>query len=110
MDDTARDLPAHVYLSDSYRLTKPPQLQYWQSTFPYLRVTGTALLSEPSDEHIHIVPRAADTLALAPSARDTSGHELQPLVITGRHCLATPDDANASSEEIFAMCVRFESI
>ncbi|KAL7689237.1 hypothetical protein Plhal304r1_c016g0058571 [Plasmopara halstedii] len=49
------DYPAYMYMSDHFRLKKPPNFQHWQQNFQYLRVKGSNMLEESLD-HIQLVP------------------------------------------------------
>ncbi|OWZ21630.1 hypothetical protein PHMEG_0003785 [Phytophthora megakarya] len=49
------NVPAYVYMSDQFRLKKPPQFQHWQQNFQYLQVAGSRMLGEESMEHIQLV-------------------------------------------------------
>lgn len=94
----ARDLPEHVYWSDQYRQTKPPEFQRWRDRFLYLQAEGQRLQDGESTEHIQLIP--------APNA--TEGYSLDqddvtsPLCLVGRTCLHDPpyDDSSTGEELI----------
>uniref|UniRef100_K3X1S7 Uncharacterized protein n=1 Tax=Globisporangium ultimum (strain ATCC 200006 / CBS 805.95 / DAOM BR144) TaxID=431595 RepID=K3X1S7_GLOUD len=88
-------MPAYLQMSDRVRLSKPPQFEHWQSAFPYLHVTGTAIFPEPLEDYIHII----DAPETVQSETDTSG-VAEPLTICGQSCVTTPGDVNETNEEI----------
>eukprot|EP00644_Phytophthora_capsici_P017722 jgi/Phyca11/11731/fgenesh1_pm.PHYCAscaffold_80_\ len=50
------NLPAYMYMSDQFRLKKPPQFQDWQQNFRYLQLTGSKMQEGESMEHVQLVP------------------------------------------------------
>ncbi|GAB9473915.1 hypothetical protein Gpo141_00011059 [Globisporangium polare] len=99
-NEDAPELPAHVYMSDHFRLSKPPQFQHWRSAFSYLQVTGCAMLSEPSEDHICMAPGLPQSAACgSEGVEHRERTSFEPLAVLGRHCLTTPDDANELTEE-----------
>ncbi|KAG6953674.1 hypothetical protein JG688_00012715 [Phytophthora aleatoria] len=51
-------IPTYVYMSDQFRLKKPPQFQHWQHNFQYMHVTGSRMQEGESMEHVQLLPTA----------------------------------------------------
>ncbi|KAG3103456.1 hypothetical protein PI124_g19339 [Phytophthora idaei] len=52
------NIPTYVYMSDQFRLKKPPQFQHWQHNFQYMHVTGSRMQEGESMEHVQLLPTA----------------------------------------------------
>jgi hypothetical protein len=88
--------PAYVYMSDQFRMKRPPEFQHWQQNFQYLQVTGSRLLEGESMEHIQIVP--TQEVEAGSTARD--GDQME-LFVEGHACLLDlACEAESGYEEI----------
>ncbi|KAJ8525729.1 hypothetical protein ON010_g15385 [Phytophthora cinnamomi] len=74
--------PSYVYMSDQFRLKKPPELVHWQQNFLYLQVTGSKLFEGESMEHIQAVPTEVKAVS-------GEGGECE-LLVEGHSCLEEP--------------------
>lgn len=93
------DLPAHVYYSDHYRQTKPPDFETWRKQFPYFQVTGASVNTATDDAFGHWVP--APQSDLCPVNHDEQ--ICSELEIVGAACLQPlPVDTSSLDEEIIA--------
>ncbi|POM78450.1 Hypothetical protein PHPALM_4014 [Phytophthora palmivora] len=88
--------PSYVYMSDQFRLKKPPQFQHWQHNFQYLQVTGSRMLVGESMEHVQLIPMKNNEL------REVNGDVKKvQLQVEGRKCLQEPTvDCQDVYEEI----------
>ncbi|KAG2803133.1 hypothetical protein PC116_g23627 [Phytophthora cactorum] len=57
-DTEEGSIPTYVYMSDQFRLKKPPQFQHWQHNFQYMHVTGSRMQEGESMEHVQLLPTA----------------------------------------------------
>ncbi|KAL3669265.1 hypothetical protein V7S43_005647 [Phytophthora oleae] len=86
---------AYVYMSDQFRLKKPPRLQDWQQNFQYLQLTGSKMQEGESMEHVQLVPM--DTKEEEIVQVDVDKIQLQ---VEGFKCLQKPMDKSDDYEEI----------
>ncbi|RLN20551.1 hypothetical protein BBJ28_00013622 [Nothophytophthora sp. Chile5] len=100
----ADNVPSYIYMSDHFRLTKPPQFQFWQSNFPYLEVAGSALILDESTEHIQCIPM--ETSDPNPVAEE-GNHDHGVLRVDGRACLQEPSQETQALYEEIILCDGF---
>ncbi|KAF4148979.1 hypothetical protein GN958_ATG01743 [Phytophthora infestans] len=92
-------IPAYVYMSDQFRLKKPPQFQHWQKNFQYLQVTGSRMLEGESMEYLQLIPM--ETKGIDSVSTDDSEVKLQ---VEGAACLEESTAASRGTYEEIIMC------
>ncbi|KAG6613920.1 uncharacterized protein IUM83_10313 [Phytophthora cinnamomi] len=88
--------PSYVYMSDQFRLKKPPELVHWQQNFLYLQVTGSKLFEGESMEHIQAVPTEVKAVS-------GEGGECE-LLVEGHSCLEEPTQESRAVYEEIILC------
>ncbi|KAL4093413.1 hypothetical protein PRIC1_010847 [Phytophthora ramorum] len=93
--------PAYVYMSDQFRLKKPPQFQHWQQNFQYLQIAGSRMLSGESLEHIQMLSTEKNESRVG-GGSDEGGESL--LQVEGRMCLQEPTRESKRVYEEIILC------
>ncbi|KAG7390717.1 hypothetical protein PHYPSEUDO_006836 [Phytophthora pseudosyringae] len=98
-DTEEGSFPAYVYMSDQFRLKKPPQFQHWQQNFQYLQVTGSRVVAGESMEHVQLVP-----MAIKRSVGVNNDADVVKLQVDGAACLQEPTEASREVYEEIILC------
>ncbi|KAG1707896.1 hypothetical protein DVH05_024547 [Phytophthora capsici] len=93
------NLPAYMYMSDQFRLKKPPQFQDWQQNFQYLQLTGSKMQEGESMEHVQLVPMETKEEEIV----QVDAEDIQ-LQVEGYACLQNPVESSRGDYEEIILC------